>query len=61
MLVNIFTIFMAILLYFVFKIIYNVVLLLLIAKVFAQIKAKGSETLDEFKKKMGGQENGETR
>lgn len=61
MLVNIFTIFMAILLYFVFKIIYNVVLLLLIAKVFAQIKAKGSETLDEFKKNMGGQENGETR
>lgn len=55
----IFVIFMAILFYFVLKMIYNIVIVVVVVQVFARIKAKGTETLKKYNEQKGENENGE--
>ena len=52
-------IFLALLFYFVLKLLYNAIIILLIAQIIGRIKANGSEMLKKFNEERKEEENGE--
>lgn len=61
MLEVIIVIFLALLFFFFLKMVYNIVILIVIVNLIGRIKAKGQETIAQFKENIGGSENGEKR
>ena len=52
-------VFLALLFYFVLKLLYNVVIIIVIAQLIGRIKANGSEILKKFNEERKEEENGE--
>ena len=59
MLSVIIVVFLALLFYFVLKLLYNAIIILLIAQIIGRIKANGSEMLKKFNEERKEEENGE--
>lgn len=54
-------VFLALLFYFVLKLLYNIVIIIVIAQLVDRIKANGREILKKFNEERKGEENGEER
>ena len=59
MLSVIIVVFLALLFYFVLKLLYNAIIIIVIAQLIARMKAKGEEIIKEKMHKGGQKENGE--
>lgn len=57
MLGNIFTVFMAILFYFICKMLYNIIILIVIANIIKRLKEKGEQTINQFREGVKEDDN----